>query len=124
MDQDTTLWNREREDIVSGISWAKKTIPRVVVQMDVITYRFFWPRDMAKCPNYDPKDIDLQASALNQISVVRQKQGRKSQRRARLWAVGTLIGAAFSPRPMLPHEHMDEYSMNASLNEVAYQRRR
>lgn len=118
MDPDSTEWDRHRRTIIGGISWAKLQIPRIVVEMDAITFNIIWPRDAETCVNYRPQDMDLLASAVNKIAKVQEMSREDPQPKRWLWAVGAMIGDAFAPGPMLTADRIERYDTNIEVGTV------
>ena len=90
----------------------KRSIPRIIIQMDAVTFDFVWPRDMPTMPNYDPRDCDLIAIALNQIADVQQSEGAEHDRNAWVWAVGKMISDAFQLGPALAEERIQHFELH------------
>ena len=124
MDPDSTKWDRRRRNIIGGISWAKLKIPRIVVEMDAITYDIIWPREAETCANYRPQDMDLLASAVNKIAKVQEMPREDPQPRRWLWAEGEMIGDASAPGPMRAANRIKEYKADIEVDTVKGARER
>ena len=123
MDPDTTRWDHRMRNIIGGKSWAKTQVPRIVVEMNAITYEIVWPQN-AERPVKPSAGYRFFGDNSNKIEEVERMLWDKAERNRWLWGVGGMTSDALSPATMLSDERIEAYSVDVEVETVTAARQR